>query len=332
MAEVVQSPGPYVMLAAEKDGHYIDSLNSALQEVAQLPRPLGLGGRRSLQLAQEGELAARLLYYYCMYCLGQRSLGQEYVDAVPVAFASAETPIILNNSRRLLLVACHSLLPYAYDRWQQWGEGGQSGQQGGGRRRTRKSGFRRLCGAIAGAPVLPVIRWLRRLHLCLFFFNGKFYEAIMRLTGVRLVRAKAANQTNARFTALGALLALELAATGGAGALAVLARARRAWQGRRRGGAEAEAATSPASGDIGQTDSARRPDPAAAAALAPTTARSKCVLCLSPRQDSALTECGHLFCWDCILGYCQSSPLGTAECPLCRALVKPQAVLHLPWH
>lgn len=50
-----------------------------------------------------------------------------------------------------------------------------------------------------------------------------------------------------------------------------------------------------------------------------------CSLCLEPRQQTSLTTCGHLFCWDCILDWLDERE----ECPICREKIKKSNVVQL---
>lgn len=49
----------------------------------------------------------------------------------------------------------------------------------------------------------------------------------------------------------------------------------------------------------------------------------RCTLCLEERTNGCATDCGHMFCWDCIVGWAREK----SECPLCRQSISlPQLI------
>lgn len=54
----------------------------------------------------------------------------------------------------------------------------------------------------------------------------------------------------------------------------------------------------------------------------------RCPLCLDAMKDPTAAECGHLFCWQCILRWTNESPAG-GECPICRHKCGKEALLRL---
>jgi peroxin-10 len=54
----------------------------------------------------------------------------------------------------------------------------------------------------------------------------------------------------------------------------------------------------------------------------------RCPLCLEDMKDPTAAECGHLFCWDCVLRWTGES-VGRGECPICRGRCSREGLLRL---
>ena len=59
-----------------------------------------------------------------------------------------------------------------------------------------------------------------------------------------------------------------------------------------------------------------------------TSGSRRCPLCLDPMKDPTSAECGHLFCWTCILRW-TGEAVGQGECPICRGRCGREGLLRL---
>ncbi len=50
-----------------------------------------------------------------------------------------------------------------------------------------------------------------------------------------------------------------------------------------------------------------------------------CKICYDTRKDPSAAQCGHVFCWGCLIKYSQMK----GECPICRAKVHPKDIVIL---
>lgn len=52
---------------------------------------------------------------------------------------------------------------------------------------------------------------------------------------------------------------------------------------------------------------------------------STCIICVEPISNKAVTACGHVFCWQCIVKSTEIKP----QCPSCRKKCLPSQVIQL---
>ncbi|KAI8983396.1 peroxisome assembly protein per8 [Trametes punicea] len=280
---------------------------SALREQTENVLRSWLGTRWLSRWDKEIDFAANILYYGLTVGLGSQTLGEEYTD---IWLHSSRTQRRPSPRLRAALIFLPTLPSYLLSRW------------GSAISQTSKTGA--LLRKIPTA-----LEVLSEMNLAIFYLRGTYYGIIRRLLGIKYISAMPENP-NARppsYALLGILLGVRLIHR----ALSYL-RARseaglqregkvgRAVEGEedifiddRRLSSMLEAANQedappvPAEEDEGTVLDV--------SSIPPAIRESRnCTLCLEERTYSCATECGHLFCWNCIVGWSREK----AECPLCR--------------
>lgn len=346
---------PDIIRSHQKDAYFTGRLT---QDLSDLYRRLR-GARATHARGPEIQTLAALTYFALTTVPGNRTLGEEYCDLVQIDARDGKLPGI--DTRAGYVAGC-ILLPYIaaralpklraglrkilerrLDKLNRRDEKSANGREA----RLWTYISRNLTSITSAAPFQAVI-------LSLFYFNGTYYQLSKRLLSLRYVftRTVADTPDRAGYEILGALLVVQLA-------VQAFLHVRRTLSDNAI--AARERAFSPSDdisldhdgsytsdnnlllSDLGGQGPKARVDIATATHTPATKTprfhltddkvmgfikgaqQRKCTLCLEEMRDPAATQCGHVFCWECIGDWVREKP----ECPLCRREAMAQHILPL---
>ncbi|KAL9715996.1 peroxisome biogenesis factor 10 [Leucoagaricus gongylophorus] len=297
-----------IIRANQRDIYHVSSFREQIENVLRS----WLGTRWLTRWDREVDLLTKLVYYGITVGRGNQSLGEEYTDIWQYSSSSGRTPP--STRVRGTLVFLSTFPGYFLSKW-------------------------------AASPVVnvkfPRIAKLMRLlpslidvateaNLAIFYLRGIYYDLPRRLLGIQLL-SSVPEDPHIRppsYSLLGVLLGIRLFHR----LLSYIKSRQEAQADSGKGKQRVDRVDDAAEFfidekpvlDLLDLDPANEPTKPAEedertvldVSTIPQAIRTgrNCTLCLEERTDSCSTECGHLFCWNCIVGWGREK----AECPLCR--------------
>ena len=324
MSLFIPASAAELIRSAQKDAFFMQTIRSKLLDIVS-----EIFGPYSARYEHEIDLTAKLLYFAPTALLSNATLGEEYCSIK--AISNGNTPSIL---RRLSLIICAVGVPYFYNKIKKTGRTQFIRESWS----DSKKNIYKIWNLLL--PILlkcdKFISFILKLHLFCFYFYGKSYEFSKYVVGIKYIyvgNPQHNNLRNVSYSGLGRLLLIQFVISVTiiiSQTIKYLYNTLADEKQRRRilneispkrlvkksnvhllfnqdfDDDEDDQKEEADDSDIDNkkesviiTEYQEEEDLDNDLDDAP-----ECVLCLSPRRFATVTECGHIFCWNCIADWC----------------------------
>ncbi|KAI5959387.1 PEX10 [Candida pseudojiufengensis] len=320
-----------IVRAHQKDVYFESSYRDHLQDLFQI-----LKGQRFVNTySKEITVLAKAIYIGLTSLIGARTLGEEYVDLIYVTKSGKKLPRFLP---RLGFLVSYAIVPYLINRFIKYLRIKKE-QEFELSKTDEKSDSTSNWIIKFLSNYYSVLDTLLNLHIAIFYFKGEFYSLSKRFFGLRYAfghHKEPEKMKRGNYSLLGGLIIIQFL-------VEMLLKVKeynddlinneKSPKEKTINENTLDQNTELRIDNIKQLnelsenfDSKILIDLNDSKQLPYLEDNSRnCMLCLSPMITPSAANCGHLYCWDCIVDWIRENP----ECPLCRQQCLEQHLLPL---
>ncbi|ORY42109.1 hypothetical protein LY90DRAFT_671938 [Neocallimastix californiae] len=278
-----------IVRSVQFDEYYQDYLiNETKNQFKQI-----FGIRKFIKYENNIALISRFLYYILTSILGSQTLGEEYCELIPINNLNNTPSSKLTKIYIILLhVGFPQFISFFLNKLQKATKNQTTLSKDV--KPTKKDTLKRI--THNQIPKLKILfeKYIYAVHISLFYINGRYYEISKRMFNNRYIfsRQLQKNEDKNKYEALGYIILFEIFMKLIKNAKSIVLN---------KGESEDDEKNENIPEQYNKLPEGEK------------TLR-KCTLCLEFCKDISVTNCGHVFCWNCICEWCQKKN----ECPLCR--------------
>ncbi|KXJ81457.1 hypothetical protein RP20_CCG019797 [Aedes albopictus] len=281
-----------IIRTIQKDQTYIDEIRSQLSDILLL-----VSQRNWFRYNHLCKLIAEVLYHHYAIVHNLQTLGEEYTGIIQVDSNYVMLPnkalqifaILLEYGGEHVVDRILTRLQTEIDRSEE----------------MLPEAKERLVRVLDGLKF--IVPYVRGFHTSAFYICGGRYHISKRLTGINYILIRnwlKENHSIYGFRILGVVTLLQLL-------LSLIVK----WF------EKSKKARVGAVASISQRTTLQ----AGSSTSSSVSKSNKCALCMELAVDLSATQCGHLFCWVCILNWLDERQI----CPICREAIKKSRVIRL---
>ena len=303
---LIHADGPSLIKSNQKDVYYVGHMHEMISGIIKrIVCP-----KTWLSWHAELHLFAEILYFGLTTLSGRQTFGEEYSNILQVSPKGSleldyKTPSWL---RRVSFLMLQTLGPFIIRKWLTKLRSLLSRGAHNASDETKQ----KFCKILDGLQT--AIRIASQFHLAFFYLTATHYHLAKRVASVKymsLVEGTFDLKASNPYSPLGLLLLIQLGLE-----LASLAQGYLDSMALGMRDAEVISVRSETE-NIGTIETAPKGSS--------QELSLRCSLCLGNVKAPAATQCGHVFCWHCIIPWCSREK----ACPICRTSSNPQQIVFL---